>query len=120
MFSDIKKAISNYLESSSFNFAFAKNNLGIIHKNGFGDEIPKNIANAFVYFREAINQKNDIVAMYNLAHCYLHDDPPDKNINEAINLLIRSHNQGFYVSSILLSFILIKRSLNNYLFFLAR
>lgn len=107
---DINKAILNYQESSSFNMAFAKNNLGIIHKNGFGDEIPKNIANAIVYFREAINQKNDMVAMYNLAHCYLYDDPSDENINKAINLLIRSHNRGFYISSILLSFILIKRS----------
>lgn len=37
-------------ETSSFNSQHAKNNLGIIHKNGIWDEIPENIEKAIIYF----------------------------------------------------------------------
>ena len=53
------EAIHYYKEASSFNHNYSKNNLGIIYKNGFGDEIKKNIGYAIGYFDEAISQKND-------------------------------------------------------------
>ena len=40
---NIIKAISNYKESSNKDDCYARNNLGIIYKNGFGDEVKPNV-----------------------------------------------------------------------------
>ena len=108
-FEDIKKAISYYKEASSFNDKYAKNNLGIIYKNGFGDEIPKNTQFAIELFSESIRKKNDSLAMYNLSHIYLYEMPNYINVNKAIELLIKSVKNGFIQSIELLSLALIKK-----------
>ncbi|KAK8899318.1 hypothetical protein M9Y10_001631 [Tritrichomonas musculus] len=91
--SNIKEAIHFYKEASTFNNQYAKNNLGIIYKNGYGNEIEKNTANAIVYFEEAIRQKNDILSMYNLAHIYMYDETIKQDINKSIELLIKSSHE---------------------------
>ncbi|KAK8897365.1 hypothetical protein M9Y10_015309 [Tritrichomonas musculus] len=107
---DIKKSIKLYKEASSFNYQYAKNNLGIIYKNGYGDEISKNIEWATIYFEEAIKQSNDKISMYNLSHIYIYDESSTpENIEKSIDLLIDSSNKGFDTSKLLLCLMLIKK-----------
>ena len=47
---DINKAIDYFKESSCFNNNCAKNNLGVIYKNG--EKVMKNINHAIEYFEE--------------------------------------------------------------------
>ena len=105
---DIRKAIHYYNEGSSFNDQYAKNNLAIIYKNGYGDEIRARTANAIVYLEEAIRQKNDILSMYNLANIYIYDESYENKIDKAIELLFKSFDQ-FPHSCILLCLALIKK-----------
>ena len=94
---NIVQAIHYYKEASSFNNEYAKNNLGILYKNGFGEKIKKNISNAIEFFEEAIRQKNDYISMYNLAHIYIYDETLEqKDINKQIQLLIESSNKFHY------------------------
>ncbi|KAK8872157.1 hypothetical protein M9Y10_007919 [Tritrichomonas musculus] len=107
---DIDKAIHYYKEASSFNIKQAKNNLGILYKNGFNEVVTKNLGLSIDYFKEAIHQKNDILSMYNLAHLYLYEDPIKNSIDESIKLLIRSVNEGAFQPSMkLLCLALLKR-----------
>ncbi|KAK8850242.1 hypothetical protein M9Y10_018367 [Tritrichomonas musculus] len=106
---DINKAIHHYKETSSFNNQYAKNNLGIIFKNGFENQIKRNLGLAIEYFKEAIRQKNDKIAMYNLAHLYLYENIRDDGIDESIQLLINSALQTFSHSIFLLCLALIKK-----------
>ena len=106
---DINKAIKYYKEGSSFNDHYSKNNLGIIYKNGIIDEIPQNIDFAIIYFSEAIKQKKDKIAMYNLAHIYLYFDNMKEKINYAIDLLIESAKCDFLPAKVLLCLALIKK-----------
>ena len=105
---DIDQCLHLYKEASSFNNNYAKNNLGILHKNGFENQIKKNWANAEVYFKEAIKQKNDEVTKYNLSHIYIYEDVKDK-FNESIQYLSESTEQGFEYSKSLLLIILFKK-----------
>ena len=105
----IKDAIHYYKEASSFNFQYAKNNLGIIYKNGFGDEIPKNIGLAKEYFNEAVNKSNDYLSMFNLAKIYIFDEPNEKYHKKIIELLTNSFSLGFKHSIFLLSSYLFKK-----------
>ena len=98
---DINKAIRFYKEASNFNNQFAKNNLGVIYKNGFDNP---NINLSIEYFNEAIHQKKDKVAMYNLA-CLYFDINEEKS--KIIELLFQSSNQNFYPSKELLCLTLI-------------
>ena len=52
---DIQKVIFLYKEVANINNQFAKNNLGVIFKNGV--DINKNVFLAKEYFKEAIYQK---------------------------------------------------------------
>ncbi|KAK8891595.1 hypothetical protein M9Y10_028808 [Tritrichomonas musculus] len=104
---DIEEAVHYYKEASSFNNQYAKNNLGIIYKNGFREVKPR-IGSAIVYFEEAIRQKNDRLSMYNLAHIYFYDETVKQDIDKSIDLLIRSSNV-FIHSRILLCIVLIKK-----------
>ena len=104
----IEEAIKYYKEASSFNNSKAKNNLGIIYKNGYKDKVKARIGDAIIYFKEAIRQKNDVVAMYNLAHLYAYNERMDDKINESIELLIKSSN-SFIHSMLLLFLLLIKQ-----------
>ncbi|KAK8892389.1 hypothetical protein M9Y10_029615 [Tritrichomonas musculus] len=106
---DIEKAVHYYKEGSSFNNQYAKNNLGIIYKNGFHGKIQPKIGLAIEYFEEAIRQKNDALSMYNLSNIYIYDDRVNQNIDKSIELLIKSFNQGFQPSIFLLSVALIKK-----------
>lgn len=101
---DIQKAIKYYKEASSFRNCYAKNNLGIIYKHGF-NEIKKELNTAIIYFQEAINQNNDIIAMYNLANLYFYEEPFKDSFKESIKLLIKSSNKKFYHSTLLLCII---------------
>ena len=89
---DIEGAIHYYKEASSFNNQYSKNNLGIIYKHGY-NEIKGNACNAIVYFEEAVQQKNDYLSMYNLAHIYMYDSTIKQDLNKSIDLLIRSMNK---------------------------
>ena len=52
--------------------------------------------------KEAIKQKNDSLAMYNLSHIYIYENPTKSNIDKAIELLIKS-SHNFKPSRALLS-----------------
>ncbi|KAK8899133.1 hypothetical protein M9Y10_001434 [Tritrichomonas musculus] len=106
---EIEKAVHYYKEGSSLNDQHAKNNLGIIYKNGFHDKIQPKIGLAIEYFEEAISQKSDGVAMYNLSNIYIYDERVNQNIDKSIEMLIKSSNQGFQPSLVLLSIVLIKK-----------
>ena len=86
---DIKQAIHYYKERSSLNDNYAKNNLGVIYKNGFYDEIRPKLGWSIEYFKEAIRQKNDKVSMYNLSNIYMYDDRINNDINKSIELLFK-------------------------------
>ncbi|KAK8892308.1 hypothetical protein M9Y10_029533 [Tritrichomonas musculus] len=103
---NLEDAIHLYKEASSFNNQYAKNNLGIIYKNGC-DEIQQNSGKAIEYFREAIHQKNDILSMYNLAHLYIYDEEIKLDFSRTVGLLIKSAN-NFHHSMVLLCLLLIK------------
>ena len=103
---DLKKAIQYYKEASSFNIQYAKNNLGVIFRNVFNDKIDTNIYESIEYFKEAINQKKDILSMYNLSLIYLYDQI---NIDQSIELLCESLKRGFQQSIELLCVALIKK-----------
>ena len=109
---DIQKSISFYKSTASFYDQRAKNNLGIIFKNGLGNT-QKNLYLAKEYLHEAINDKNDLLSMYNLANILLDElefgSNPSKNEKEPINLLIRSFECGFIESKILLCILLLKK-----------
>ena len=114
---NINKAIHYYKEASSLNDEYAKNNLGVLNKNGFGENYKKNVGMAIQYFEEAIKQNNE-VAMYNLAHMYLYDDSFETNNDnkKIFELLIESSNRGFPPSIVLLCLALVKKfgfDLNN-------
>ncbi|KAK8883485.1 hypothetical protein M9Y10_042577 [Tritrichomonas musculus] len=105
---NIEQSIHCYKEASSFNHFYAKNNLGIIYKHGFGAEIQPNIVLAIEYFNEAIHKSNDMICMYNLAHLYFYENKE----NDAIDLLIQSCKLGFHPSKYLLILSLIKKFQN--------
>ena len=111
---DVMKAIHYYKNASSFNCQYAKNNLGILYEFGFGNEIPKKTGLAIEYFNEAIKQKNDPIAMFNLAQFYLFkDNTNNNNLDKSIELLIKSSIQGFKNSKYLLSFVLLSKYNND-------
>ena len=112
---DIQNSIQYYKEASSFNNQYAKNNLGIIYKNGFEDKINPNIDYSIEYLIDAIYQKNDVLSMFNLAKICFYENPYKDKIDEAIYLLIKSSEQGFYHSQILLCLLLIQKVDFNFL-----
>ena len=103
---DIEDAIHFYKEASSFNNQYAKNNLGIIYKRGYYQNQSR-VGNSIIYFEEAIHQKNDYLAMYNLVHIYMYDDTIKHDSNKLIELLIKS-SKKFQHTFILLCLFLIK------------
>ncbi|KAK8840100.1 hypothetical protein M9Y10_031037 [Tritrichomonas musculus] len=105
---DVDKAIHYYKESSCFNNQYAKNNLGMIYKKGFGK--PKSDANSIVYFQEAIQQKNDPVAMYNLAHVYFYNEDLNIDYQTIIDLLVNSYYYNFAYAILLLQLVLLKKN----------
>lgn len=59
------------------------------------------------YLMRQLNKKNDYLAMYNLAHIYIYDEKIKQNLDELIDLLIKS-SKFFDHSLILLCVVLIK------------
>ncbi|KAK8836532.1 hypothetical protein M9Y10_037792 [Tritrichomonas musculus] len=104
---DIEKAIHYFKEVSCFNNQYAKNNLGIIYKTGQGVEA--NPSGSIVYFEEAIRQKSDKVAMFNLAHIYFYEEAGISNLDKAIELLVKSTLQNTIYSLDLLCLAVIKK-----------
>ena len=104
---DIEKAIHYFKEVSCFNNQYAKNNLGIIYKTGQGVEA--NPSGSIVYFEEAIRQKSDEVAMFNLAHIYFYEEAGISNLDKAIELLVKSSLQNTIYSLDLLCLAVIKK-----------
>ena len=45
------------------------------------ENLESNISTATEYLKEAIRQKNDAVAMFNLAHIYLYENSSISNID---------------------------------------
>ena len=83
----------NMLQSSSFNDNRAKNNLGVIYKNG--DGVMKSIGLASIYFEEAIKQTNDCYSMYNLARIIYFEDNHYKSPEKIIKLLKKASKKVF-------------------------
>ena len=104
---DIEKAIHYFKEVSCFNNQYAKNNLEIIYKTGQG--VPPNPYGSIVYFEEAIRQKNDKVAMFNLAHIYFYEEAGISNLDKAIELLVKSALKNTIYSLELLCLAVIKK-----------
>ena len=104
---DIEKAIYYFKEVSCFNNQYAKNNLGIIYKTGQG--VPPNPSGSIVYFEEAIRQKDDEVAMFNLAHIYFYEEAGISNLEKAIELLVKSALKNLIHSLHLLCLAVIKK-----------
>ncbi|KAK8871415.1 hypothetical protein M9Y10_007141 [Tritrichomonas musculus] len=105
---EIEKIIHLYKEASCFNNQYAKNNLGVIYKNGISG-INKNLSLAKEYFKEAVAQKNDAVSMFNLSNLLLNEEQETKDYKKVIELLIGSSRQGLMISLQLLAFILIEK-----------
>ena len=103
---NIRQSLHFYKEASSFNNQYAKNNLGIIYKNGIENEIEPRLGSSIDYFEEAIRQENDKASMYNLAHLYFYEESINHNYDKSIDLLIQSFNKEFVPSLELLSIIL--------------
>lgn len=102
---DISKSIYFYKEASSLNNQYAKNNLAIIFKNGIENEIEPNIELAIEYLKEAIKQKKDQLAMYNLANIYFYQG----SIEKSMNLLIDLFKSGFVDSLQLFCIVIVKK-----------
>lgn len=100
---DLDKAIHYYKEASSMNDQYAKNNLSIIYKN------KKNITYAIELLNEAINQNNDVLALFNLAHIYLYGEMVHVDIDKSIDLLLKSKSDDFQPADDLLCLALIKK-----------
>lgn len=83
---DIEKAIHFFKEVSSCNQY--ENNLGVINKTGKGVE--KDISKSIEYFKDAVNQNNDPIAMFNLAHIYFYDEVYKKYLSKSLKLLIKA------------------------------
>ena len=96
---DIEKAIHYYKEGSNNTDPYAKNNLAIIYKDGYGDEIKSRKLNPIEFLNEAIRQKKDILSMYNLANIYMYNDK--SKIDDAIDLLFNSFSQFSYSLNLL-------------------
>ena len=110
-YKDIKKSISNFKEASTFNNFYAKNNLGVIYKNGFEDKIKSDLGKAIQYFNEAIQKNDDCYSKYNLARIYIFDDSC-KNIDKSLDLLfnlIEKSNSYFFKLNDLLNVALIEK-----------
>ncbi|KAK8843622.1 hypothetical protein M9Y10_024682 [Tritrichomonas musculus] len=106
---DINKAIHYYKEASNFYDNYAKNNLGVIYKNGFYDGISPKLGLAIEYFEEAIRQKDDKLSMFNLSSIFMYDERINNDLNRSIDLLIKSSNLNFEPSCILLCLAIIKK-----------
>ena len=52
--------------------------------------LEKDISKSIDYFKDAIKQKNDPVAMFNLAHTYFFEDEVKQSLLKSIKLLIGS------------------------------
>ena len=83
---NIEKAIHYFKKLSSYNNQYVKNNLGIIYYHGI--DIQKNKIYAVIYLKEAVDQKEDPISMYNLANIFLNDKEFKKDVDESISLLI--------------------------------
>lgn len=102
---DISKSIHFYKEASSLNNQYAKNNLAIIYKNGIENKIKPNIELAIEYLKEAIKQKKDEIAMYNLANIYFFNN----SIEKSMNLLIDLFKSGITQSLQLFCLVIVKK-----------
>lgn len=100
-------AIHYFKEVSCFDSQYAKNNLGVIYKTGTG--VVANPSGSIVYFEEAIRQKEDPMAMFNLAHIYFFEEAGFFKLSEAIKLLIKSAIHDVPESTDLLCLAVVKK-----------
>uniref|UniRef100_UPI002FE39CD7 tetratricopeptide repeat protein n=1 Tax=Helicobacter typhlonius TaxID=76936 RepID=UPI002FE39CD7 len=103
---DSNKALHYYKLLTSLKDQYSKNNIALIYKNG--DGVQKNIANAFIYLEEAIKEKNDILALINLAKIHL-TEKDYFDINKSIYLLSKASKLDMEYSPVLLGFVLVKK-----------
>ena len=90
---DMEIAIKYYRKASSFKDPYAKNNLGIIYKNGDGGK--QNIGYSIIYLNEAIELNNNEVSRFNLAHIYFYGKGVEQDLNKTIQLLTSPPIQTF-------------------------
>ena len=105
---NIEKSIHYYKQSSSLNNHFAKNNLAIMYKNGFG--IQKNILYAEELLKEAIRLDTSEILIYNLAHLYLFEtENNDDNSSKCIDLILDKFTQTSKLCLDILCLCLVKK-----------
>lgn len=104
---NVEKAKFYFENASSLNNCYAKNNLGVILRNGI--ETDKNVTNAIKYFQEAIKLSNDEVALYNLAHFYFYEEQIKiDDFDFLYELLVPSVNKNLISAFELLCLIVLK------------
>lgn len=94
---DVNEAIRLYKEASCFNIYEAKNNLGVIYKEGYGN-VEKNISLAKEYFKEGIQNGDDFCSIYNYVNLLLDEDESIDNIVESINMLSMMSDEHHAIS----------------------
>lgn len=104
---DIDEAIRYFKGGSSFKDQFCKNNLGVIYRRYKKDKMT-----AMMFFKEAIREKNDLFAMFNLALIYLSENPNDQYTDEIIEYLVKTYCGSFKFPSLLLSIFLTQKNLS--------
>lgn len=110
---EIFNAIKYYKKASSFNNIYAKNNLALLFRYGFNNDVNKNISLAIEYLEESVRKSEDMVVTYNLAHLYLYEKTIQDGFQKSIDLLIVLSSR-FYPAKILLIIALVKKYGLNY------
>ena len=88
-------------------YKYAKNNLGVIYKNG--DGVEKNVNYAITYFNEAIDTHNDMLALFNLAHIYLFGELDKPDYDKSMDYLIKLSRKNKLLSELSLYLVIIKK-----------
>jgi TPR repeat protein len=87
---NIEEAIKWYSESALQNCAAAKNNLGVLYKNG-NEHLPQDHVQAFNLFKSSVDQ-NYGPALINLADMYFYGLGVEQDLDEATRLINRAQD----------------------------
>lgn len=108
---NIEKAIYCFRESSNLRCSEAKNNLGVILKNGEG--IKQDICKAIELFNEAIKHSNDLFSLINLARIYYFGIGIEQNIDKSVELLKKAMQYDYLASNQFLFMIIIEHEIKD-------
>lgn len=99
---DRNKSIALLKKNASLS-SFAKNNLGVIYKNG--KLLDKSVDKAITLFKEAIDLDNDNYSSFNLAKIYYFGINVEKDAKKSIDLLEKTVSRKFLPAIIFLFYI---------------